>query len=169
MITPASFRIDLPEFADTQKYPNSMISYWIAIAVMMLPTSSWGMGSQSPANPPTTIYDFGCEQFVAHNLVLEAQAMAASTNGGVPGSGGNGIVTSESVGSVSRSYDASAGLNLDGADWNLTLYGVRFLRIARMRGRGPVQIGPPQGLAGYGVSVGGWYGPPVDGNGNGYQ
>lgn len=167
MITAASFRADLPEFTDTTKYPDSMINYWIAIAVMMLPTQTWGLGNPTAVSPPVTIYDFGCEQFVAHNLVLEAQAVAASQNGGVPGQGGNGIVSSESVGSVSRSYDAQAGLNLDGADWNLTLYGVRFLRIARMRGKGPVQIGPPQGLAGYGVSVGGWFGPPVDNNGGG--
>lgn len=165
MITPSTFRATFPEFT-TVEYPDAVVNQWIAIGVMMLPTESWGLGSDPAVSPPTAIYDFGLMLFVAHNLVLEKQAMDAANSGGVPGGGGaTGVVSSEAVGSVSRSYDTNAGLNLDAGPWNLTTYGTRFIFLARLRGKGPLQIGPPQGLAGYGVSVGGWFGPPVDGNG----
>ena len=158
MITPATFRADLPEFANTTVYPDLMIAYWIAIGVLMLPTQSWGLGSTTAVSPPSTIYDFGLEMFVAHNCALEAQAIAAAAAGGVPGGGGaTGNVTSESVGQVSRGYSDGSSMLPDAGHWNLTVYGNRFLFLARLRGKGPIQIGPPQG----GFGAGAWYGPPV--------
>ncbi len=158
MITPASFRTDLPEFADNTAFPDPVINYWIGIGVLLLVTTSWGLGSDPAVSPPKTVYDFGLEMFVAHNLALEAQAIKTATNGGIPGTGAaGGVVASESVGSVSRSYDTSAGIIMDAGLWNTTIYGRRFYQLARLRGKGPVQIGPPQG-----PTVGGaWAGPPV--------
>ena len=159
MITPTSFRQDLTSFADQTKYPDPDIAYWIQIGVLLLVTTSWGTGSATASSPPTTVYDFGLEMFVAHNLTVEEQNKAQADNGGTPGQGGNGIVTSESVGSVSRSYDANAGINQGAGFWNLTNYGTRFYQLARLRGKGPVQIGPPQGPNPPGATA--WAGPMV--------
>jgi hypothetical protein len=160
MIDAVTFRGYFPEFADTVKYPDGAVNFWIGVATLMLPTQTWGIGSTTPTNPPTTPIDIGAALFVAHNLVLETKNAKVAAGGGIPGSGASGPVSSESVGGVSRSYDTSAGLNLDGGPWNLTTYGTRFLFMARLAGKGPVQIGvDPCG------AVMPWFGPPVGPNG----
>ena len=160
MITPATLRSAFPEFANVTRYPDTMIAFWIGVAVVLLPTSTWGEGSTPPANPPTTLYDIGAYLYVAHMITQEAQAVDAAAKGGNPGTIGKGPVTSEGVGGVSRSYDASAGILENGGNWNLTNYGVRFLQLARLAGKGPMQIGVSCGAPNYP-----WFGPPVFPNG----
>ena len=157
MITADSFRVDLPEFSDTTKYTDPAINYWIAIGGLLLPTCSWGDGSADAVNPPSTIYDFGLEMFVAHNLVLEALAKNSANAGGVPGLSGTGLTASKSVGGVSISYDVNAGIIEGAGHWNYTTYGVRFIQLARLRGAGPVQISPTP----MGTGAAAWFGPPV--------
>lgn len=122
-------------------FPDSSVNFWISVAAMMLPLQTWGAGSAVAQAPTTTVMDMGQTLFVAHNLALEAKANRAAAQGGIPGTAANGPVSSESVGGVSRSYDAAAGLNLDAGPWNLTVYGTRFVFLGRMLGRGPMQIG----------------------------
>lgn len=130
-ITPAQFRADFPEFANTTVFPDGQITFWLKWAYIMVRADRW-----------MEALDLGIELFVAHNLVLEALAQKAAAGGGgagIPGAQG-GVVTSKQVDKVSVSYDANAGLILDGGDWNLTTYGTRFLRMARMMGAGGEQV-----------------------------
>lgn len=161
MIDAATFRVNFPEFASVTTFPDTAVNFWIAVAAIMLPVQTWGAGSVAAASPPTTPLDIGSSLFVAHNLILEAKGVKAAAGGGIPGSGAGGPVSSESVGGVSRSYDTSAGLMLDAGPWNLTVYGTRFLFMARLMGKGPVQIG----VGAVPNSVAPWFGPPVGPNG----
>lgn len=100
----------------------------------------WGPPALTANSPPTTLADFATEMFVAHNLVLEKQAVAQAAQGGDPGTN-VGIINSKSVGSVSVGYDVSSIVEDKGGYFNKTLYGMRFLRLARLKGSGPIQIG----------------------------
>lgn len=163
-VTPASFRVALPAFADNVTYPDTSIAFWISIAVMMLPQSSWGTPTDtvepvSPGMVMTNKYDLGTILFVAHNLILEEQSRRAVAAGGVPGlSGAGGPMSSKSVGPVSASYDTTAGLELEGGHWNLTIYGTRFVRLAGMLGTRIITVGGCQPISPYGI--GAWPGPP---------
>lgn len=161
MISAATFRVDFAEFANAAAYPDSAINFWIAAAGLMLPVQTFGAGSQAAVSPPTTIMDIVTELFVAHNITLEMRAVKATAAGGDPGQASKGPVSSESVGGVSRSYDTSAGLNLDAGPWNLTTYGTRFLFMARNAAKGPIQIGvdPSRG------ALAPFWGPPTMPNG----
>lgn len=101
----------------------------------------WGAASVTPNSPPTTKADFAIELYVAHNLVLEKQAVDAAKAGGDPGTK-VGVITSKSVGGVSVSYDVSSMTGEDGAGfWAQTTYGLRFWRLAKSVSAGPIQIG----------------------------
>jgi len=140
-VTIQSFRDDFSEvFGNLSAYPNDSVTYWLAIATLLLNTNYWGVGSATATSPPTTKLDFATEMFVAHNLVLEKQAADTAAKGGDPGTK-IGIVNSKSVGSVSIGYSVSEVVELDGGFWNQTIYGQRFLRLARFVGSGPIQIG----------------------------
>lgn len=149
-ITSSSFVVDFPEFNDTATYPDSGITYWINLAYLLMDPGRWG-----------NLLDPGAEQFVAHNLVLEAQAQAASNNGATPGTSQGGVVSSKSAGGVSISYDTSSAIELDAGHWNMTIYGRRYIRLARMIGAGPVIIASPGASPLLGGSSGGWSGPDV--------
>ena len=156
-VTAVSFRASFPAFADTTKYPDAAINFWLGIANIMLLTSVWGVSSPTADNPPTALIDYGAALFVAHQLAVEQQNQKIVAAGGVPGAGGAGaIVSSQSVGGVSRSYDTAAGLLDNGCPWNLTNYGTRFLYLARMAGKGGYQLG-----AGCGGAQRAWSGPVV--------
>jgi len=161
VIDETTFRANFPEFANTTTFPPGAVAFWIGVATMLLPTQTWGLGSTVAQSPVTTVLDIGLSLFVAHQLALEARKAKQAANGGIPGSGPGGPVSSESVGGVSRSYDTSAGLMLDAGPWNLTDYGTRFLFLARLMGKGPIQMGVDP-FAWCGGSFGmPWFGPPV--------
>lgn len=161
MITAAIFRQAFPEFVNAATYPDPMINFWIGVAAVLLPVQTWGVGAVAPAVPLTTPYDIGVLLYVAHMVSQEAAAVKSAAAGGNPGSVGKGPITSESVGGVSRSYDASATVLENGGDWNSTVYGRRFLFMARLAGKGPVQIGVDPFACGPSP----WFGPPVMPNG----
>lgn len=122
-------RTDLQEFADTERYPDDMIAYWLAIAVQLVDPGRW-----------STLADVGVELFTAHNLVLERRAMDEAARGKIPGQT-PGIVNNKSVDKVSVGYDTQGGAEMGAGHWNLTIYGSRYIRLARMMGRGGVQVG----------------------------
>jgi hypothetical protein len=162
MITAAILRQAFPEFVNAVTYPDSMIDFWIGVAAVLLPVQSWGVGLAvaDVTVPLTTRYDIGMLLYVSHMISQEAQAIAAAAKGANPGTVGKGPVTSESVGGVSRAYDAGATILENGGDWNATSYGRKFLFMARLAGKGPVQIGVDYGCPTYP-----WFGPPVQPNG----
>lgn len=156
MINEATFRQNFPEFGSVSAYPANAIQLYIGLGVLMLNTRRWGTGSATAQVPSTTLYDYGLALFVAHNLVLEQQAAKKAAAGGLPGLN-TGAISSEAVGSVSRSYDAASGLEENAGHWNLTTYGTRFINMSRMFGVGPLQVSGC-GWGGFGAA-GGWPGP----------
>lgn len=151
--TVANIRSDLPEFASAALYPPAVITYWLSIAKLLLNPNRWD-DTPAATGEPTMLY-FGAEMFVAHNLVLERQAEAAASRRGIPGQA-SGPISSKSVGPLSISYDTGAAAELEAGHWNLTVYGQRFVRLARMVGAGGIQVGV--GFAPFG-SMGAWPGP----------
>lgn len=121
-VTSAQFRLDFPEFADTDVFPDTMVNFWLAFALGMLNQERWG----------SMLY-MGLELMTAHQLVL------ADRNGYKPG-----VITapqgSKAVDKVNVSYDTSAVTLENGGHWNGTSYGIQFLQLARMMGSGGMQL-----------------------------
>lgn len=127
-VTPASFRGDFPEFADTTKFPDASIAFWLNVAGLQLNATRWG-----------TMLDYGTELFVAHNVTLQARNAKVAATGGIAGQV-TGPVASESVGPVSVGYDTGAATIDGGGAWNLTTYGILLLQMAEMIGAGGAQF-----------------------------
>lgn len=124
----ATFRADFPEFGDTTAFPNSGVTYWLTLGGKLLNASRWD-----------DLLDTGLELFIAHNLVLERQAQKAAAFGGVPGVS-TGPTSGKTVDKVTVSYDTSAAMEPDAGHWNLTIFGTRFIALARMVGAGGMQL-----------------------------
>lgn len=144
-VTVAKFRADFTAFARDDSFPNSEITFWLDIAYQLLNAQRW-----------STLLDFGAELFVAHNLALELKTKREGENGASPG-GTVGPINNKSVDKVTVGYDTASGVELEAGHWNLTIYGTRFIRMARMMGAGPVQVGAgsPDGV-GAGAYAGPW-------------
>lgn len=138
MITYTQFVGDFPEFSNTAPFPQSAFNYYLRFSCLML-TPVWG-GPAAPGDP-LEMYDIGTEMFIAHNLVLEAMNNKSVAVGGIPGLT-KGVVSSESPGQVTVTYDTNAGIEIDAGHWNLTTYGIRFVGMARLLGAAPMQVGP---------------------------
>jgi hypothetical protein len=119
-----------------------MVNYWLTFAGKLVNAARWG-----------NLTDDGIQLFAGHNLSLERKAMDASDNGATPGES-VGVINNMSVDKVSVGYDSASAAELDAGHWNLTIYGTRFVRLARMMGSGGLQIGGGEGLA-----IGAWPGP----------
>jgi Protein of unknown function (DUF4054) len=159
IVSPEQFRQDFREFADTAAYPDSDICFWMGVASLFLNRSRW-----------CDALAIGAELYVAHSLVIEKQALDTSKVGGWPGMS-KGVINSESPGAVTVSYDTAVTTEETAGHWGLTVYGNRFLRMARMFGIGPIQVGPECGYgpgalsAGFGTNAGGAWSGPISGNG----
>ncbi len=168
-VSAATFVQDFPEFGNQSQYPPAVISYYLALANILLNATFWGGPSPNappqgtPVSPPQAMIDFAAELFVAHNLVLEYAAQKAAAIGGLPGTQ-TGAIASKGVGPISVSYDNGATEFEAGnaADYNLTVYGKRLWRMIQMAGAGPLQLGlgvsPP--WSGF-VPGTPWWGPPT--------
>lgn len=128
-ISAAQFRLDFPEFSDVTLYPDTQYAFWYGVSAKMMDATRWG-----------ELLDAGSELFVAHQLVLSARAAAEAVNGTPPGTQ-VGPIGSQSVDKVSISFDNASGVEADGGHWNMTSYGTRYLRLAKMIGVGAIQIG----------------------------
>lgn len=132
-VTVASFRQAFPAFANTTLYPDPQVQFWITLAEQLQNTERWG-----------NLFDTGVQLFTAHNLVLEYQSNKAGPLNQKPGQI-EGAVSSGSVDKASWSRDNSAAMEADAGHWNLSVYGLRYIRLLRMLGAGPVQVGVPMG------------------------
>lgn len=124
----ALFRTDFPEFADSVRFPDSTITFWSGLGEQLISEDRFGdMRTQA------------VELFTAHNIVLAAGNVAASTAGGLPG-GSGGPVASKAVGSVNVSYDNASVMLPNAGHWNQTTYGRLYIRLARLIGQGCYQL-----------------------------
>jgi len=121
-----------PEFDNAVLFPQTCFNFWASIAVQMLNQQRWG-----------NQFQYAQMLFIAHNLALEALAMAGAPDG-IPGLS-RGVVSAEAGGSASASYDVAAATEKDASHWNLTIYGLRIKYMISMFGAGPVYIGPGWG------------------------
>lgn len=127
-MTPSQFRIDFPEFANTTTYPDSLITYWLAVAAQLVNATQWA-----------GLATLGQELATAHFLVLAARDQATAAANGTPGVV-SGPQTAKSVGSVSASMDTAAVTVANAGSWNMTSYGIRFLNLCRLIGAGGMQL-----------------------------
>lgn len=126
--TPAELRLAFPAFASEPAYPDDVLQFWIDFAVIMLIVARWG-----------TAAGMGYALFALHNVILEKQSGKTAATGGIPGVA-TGATVAKAVDRVSVNYDANATMELDAGHWNYTVYGQRFIRMARMMGAGAVAI-----------------------------
>ncbi len=124
----AQFRQDFPEFSDATRYPDTVVDFWLIVAVSLVNECRWGV-----------LTDQGIELVTAHHLVLAARDQATENVGGIPGQM-TGPLASKAVDKVSSSYDTGAATIEDGGFWNLTSYGVRYLTLAKLMGMGGIQL-----------------------------
>lgn len=124
----ATFRADFPEFANVTTYPDAQINFYAGLAESLLPLCVWG-----DTKP------YAVELYVAHEITLAAQNVAAAANGGSPG-GSGGPASSKTVGSVSVSYDSNVTSEKDAGWWNMTTYGKQLWRLIQIFGAGCIQL-----------------------------
>lgn len=125
----AQFRTNFPEFTDTGRYPDALITFWSTIAESQVNVCVWKLAAP-----------FGVQLYTAHEITLAAQNQSVAANGGVPGAA-SGPTQSKAVGGVNVSYDTQQAAEKDAGWWNLTSYGKQFIRLSRMYGAGGIQLG----------------------------
>lgn len=128
-VTANGFRGHFSEFGDLLVFPDAQIEFYLGIAPNLVNSERWGSS-----------FDLGVELFIAHNITLDARAVRDAKTGQLPGAV-TGPVSGRSVDKVSVSYDTSAAAERDQGHWNLTVYGLRYIRLGRMFGAGPLQVG----------------------------
>ncbi|MDN7433703.1 DUF4054 domain-containing protein [Burkholderia multivorans] len=124
----SQFRQSFPEFNDTTTYPDSLVQFWMTVAVSLVNADRWG-----------ELTDLGIALVTAHHLALAVKDQKMAAVGGVPGQV-TGPQSSKAVDKVSASYDTAAVAIKDGGFWNATMYGVRYLSLAMMMGAGGMQL-----------------------------
>ncbi|HIE5943667.1 hypothetical protein WK90_01565 [Burkholderia cepacia] len=124
----AQFRQSFPEFNDTTTYPDSLVQFWMTVAVSLVNADRWG-----------ELTDLGVALVTAHHLALALKDQKTAAVGGVPGQV-TGPQSSKAVDKVSASYNTEAVAIKDGGFWNATMYGVRYLSLAQMMGSGGIQL-----------------------------
>lgn len=127
LVVPA-FRTQFPEFADTAKYPDQMITFWSNFASTQVRQRAWKNN-----------YLMGVSLYTAHELVLASQSIQTAKVGGNPGTFG-GIANTKTVGSATVGYDSATTTETGAGYWNLTNYGKQFYRLAMLYGAGAVQL-----------------------------
>ncbi len=129
MTTVAKFRLQFPEFSNQEKYPDPMVTVWLNVATQLVNAERWG-----------NLTDLGVNLLLAHFVVLAARSHDQADGGKIPGQV-NGVLSSKSADGLSASYDVSSIMVEGAGDFNLTSYGIRFVKMGRMMGMGPLHIG----------------------------
>lgn len=145
-LTVGQFRIDYPAFADTNRFTDAEIQFYIDIACAP-PNMSYAINQHRWGQ----FFYLGLNLFVAHNLaVADMMQQRAGSPGGLAGGPGysvtytplvgSGVATSKSVNGVSVSYDQSIGMEKDAGWWGLTPWGNQFLYYLRLAGAAPIHL-----------------------------
>lgn len=134
-LTPTTFRLQFPAFKDTLRYTERQVQFYIDMSAKMLRVERWG-----------SMLKEGQALFVAHFLALDRLAQLSPGGiAGVPGSA-VGVLNSGSVDKVSFGKDVQSVMEDGAGHWGMSIYGMQYLRFARMMGAGPVQIGVGAGV-----------------------
>lgn len=128
-ITPTSFRSNFPEFGDKDRYPDTLVQFWLDLAYIQCQNECWTRAG---------LKDMGVQLFTAHNVTLERKAMdegliSAQLGLGGPGQS-TGPIAAKSTDKVSVNYSTGDAIEEGGGSWNLTIYGVRFHKLMRLVG-----------------------------------
>lgn len=115
-VTPTSFRAAFPAFTSPSFYPDGQIQFYITEADALLSLTRFGR-----------LRDTALQYLVAHELSLGRQAQILGSSGGVPGAA-VGVMSSQSAGRVSTSFNSGIGQTLDMGYYALTTYGQAFYR-----------------------------------------
>lgn len=148
-LTPAGLRAKFPGFADSTKFPDAQMSFYVTMAYKLLSPDRWG-----------SMLDEGAALFTAHFVALDRLALTAGVDG-IPGAA-VGVLSGGGVDKVNYTRDVASVMEDNAGHWGMTTYGLQYLRFARMMGMGPVQVGAttdygfPQSAYLYG---GAWPGP----------
>lgn len=126
-LTVADFRGAQPGFIDPTAYPVTQVQFYLNLGYKLLNASRWD-----------DALDEGVTLFTAHFLALDA--MAKKGTGGVPGAA-VGVLTEGHVDKVGYSRDVRSVMENDAGHWGMTTFGLVYLRLARMFGAGPIQVG----------------------------
>ena len=132
VLTATDLRKKFTEFVNPERFPDGLLDFWLEIADSNVNAGRWG-----------TLYDMGRMLYAAHNIVIERRAQDEAENGATPGMSAVGMVNNKSVDKVSIGYDTSSTALENAGDWNLTIYGMRFIKMARRMGAGGLQLGVP--------------------------
>lgn len=125
-VTVASFRSNLPEFADATVYTDASIQRFITLAANFINPNQWG-----------TIADYGTELWVAHNIAIAADKIKT---GDVISLGAPTV--EKHVGEVG--YSQNPGLLIQGQEdiglYAKTTYGIQFWQLMKLVGTGGIQL-----------------------------
>jgi hypothetical protein len=124
----SGFRTNFPEFSNTSTYPDVSVQIWLTVGKSLVNEARW-----------MELTDIGISLVAAHHLAIAASDAAVAVVGGIPGQS-SGPVTAKSVDKVSKSNDTSAITLDDAGFWNMTSYGMRYLKLARHMGAGGMQF-----------------------------
>lgn len=122
------FRTQFPEFKDTVKYPDQMITFWAGLAETQVRQCVWKKQ-----------WTMGVSLYTAHEITIAAQNITTANFDGTPGTFG-GIANNKTVGSASVGYDSEATSEKDAGWYNKTTYGQQFYRLAMLFGAGGIQL-----------------------------
>jgi len=128
LMTPDTFRVAYPEFADTDAYTDERVQLFLDAGALLINRSRWGR---------MAVYGVGL--FCAHSLALQAWSLRSIQGGGVPGMA-FGITSSKSVSKVSIGYDTSSTAMEGAGPWNYTIYGQQFYFWKQLFGVGGVEM-----------------------------
>lgn len=128
-VTYNDFVAAFPEFSNETVYPQSQFNFWQAQAYLQLNAARFGAS-----------LDLAVMLFVAHNLVLSAQAKKSAASGGGVVSTSSSLVASKAVDKVNVSYDTTTTTIAGAGLWNATVYGQRLYQMIRTFGAGLLYI-----------------------------
>lgn len=133
MLDVAGFRQVFPELGDTAAVPDFTVQFYLNLAYDSLNPMVWG-----------SRLDFGAGFYAAHYVALAVQrgaaAQAAGSRAAATAGAISGVVTSKSVGGVSKSMDVSMGSTDGGGSFNTTQYGRQYLDLLSTVGVGVMQF-----------------------------
>ena len=128
----SEFRAMMPPFTESVISDETLQPY-IDMASSVVREARWH-----------SLWRLGMALFIAHfvTLFLDMPASGASSDEITGSAKSGGLISSESTGGVSVSYDhSSAATDLTGwGAWKLTSYGVQFATLARIVGKGGMLV-----------------------------